>query len=58
MMEFTPGKKIMHKFTKEYLWVLKEGKEQILCRTKDLREIWFYKFELEEFVDNRENRYH
>ena len=41
------GQKLEHKFTKEYLWVLKVGKEQILCRTKDLREIWFYEFELE-----------
>jgi len=52
-MEFTHGKKLIHKFTKDYLWVLREGKEQVLCRTKDLREIWFYKFELEEFIDNK-----
>ena len=47
-MEFTVGKKIQHKFTKDYLWVLRVGNEQILCRTKDLREVWFYTFELEE----------
>lgn len=47
-MEFTIGKKIQHKFTKDYLWVLRVGNEQVLCRTKDLREIWFYEFELEE----------
>lgn len=54
-MEFTTGKKIQHAYTKEYLWVLRVGNEQILCRTKDLREIWFYPHELEE-VDLRENK--
>lgn len=53
-MEFFIGKKIQHAYTKEYLWVLRVGKEQILCRTKDLREIWFYKYELEEIDDLRE----
>ena len=47
-MQFERGKKVQHKYTKDYLWILKEGKEQILCRTKDLREVWFYVFELEE----------
>ena len=56
-MEFSVGKKVQHAYTKEYLWVLRVGNEQVLCRTKDLREIWFYPYELEE-VDNslRENR--
>lgn len=46
-IEFVRGKKVQHAYTKEYLWMLKEGREQILCRTKDLREIWFYPYELE-----------
>ena len=52
MALFEVGKKIQHKHTKEYLWVLRIGNEQILCRTKDLREIWFYVHELEE-VDTK-----
>ena len=48
-MNFKQGTKLIHAFTKDYLWVLKVGKEQILCRTKDLREIWFYPFELENY---------
>ena len=48
MVNFVEGKKVQHAYTKEYLWMLKEGREQILCRTKDLREIWFYPYELEE----------
>lgn len=48
MIEFIIGKKVQHAYTKEYLWMLKEGREQILCRTKDLREVWFYPHELEE----------
>ena len=55
-MEFQVGKKIQHAYTKEYLWVLRIGHEQILCRTKDLREIWFYPHELEEISDLKENR--
>ena len=47
-MDFIIGKKVQHAYTKEYLWVLRVGNEQILCRTKDLREIWFYPYELEE----------
>lgn len=54
-MEFPIGKKVQHAYTKEYLWVLRVGKEQILCRTKDLREIWFYPHELEEIDSLREN---
>ena len=51
-MKFEIGKKVQHAYTKEYLWVLRIGHEQILCRTKDLREIWFYPQELEEFSMN------
>lgn len=47
-MVFEIGKKVQHAYTKEYLWMLRKGNEQILCRTKDLREIWFYPHELEE----------
>lgn len=37
---------VLHKATGEKLVVLKVGKEQYLCRTQDLREIWFYEWEL------------
>lgn len=40
------GDTLEHKLNKEYLMVLKIGKEQVQCRTKDFREIWFYPFEL------------
>lgn len=46
-IEFLEGKMVQHAYTKEHMWMLKEGREQILCRTKDLREIWFYPYELE-----------
>lgn len=55
-MVFAVGKKIQHAYTKEYLWMLREGHEQILCRTKDLREIWFYPHELEEIDSMRESK--
>ena len=55
-MEFSIGKKMQHAYTKEYLWVLRVGHEQILCRTKDLREIWFYPHELEEIDKLQETR--
>lgn len=55
-MEFSIGKRLRHTYTKEPLWVLKVGKEQILCRTKDLREIWFYQYELEEIDTLEEHR--
>lgn len=44
--KFIAGDKVEHALNKEYLLVLKEGKEQYLCRTKDLKEIWVYSFEL------------
>lgn len=55
-MEFAVGKKVQHAYTKEYLWMLRSGHEQILCRTKDLREIWFYPYELEEISPVKESR--
>lgn len=55
-MIFEIGKKVQHAYTKEYLWMLREGKEQILCRTKDLREIWFYPHELEEVSQLNERK--
>lgn len=55
-MKFVQGKKIQHKYTKDYLWMLKEGRQQILCRTKDLREIWFYPEELEEIDSLKESK--
>lgn len=40
------GTKVEHILNGDWLLVLKEGNEQLLCRTKDFREIWFYTFEL------------
>ena len=47
------GNKVEHIFTKDWMLVLQivDGKgtpDKILCRTKDLREIWFYDFELKQ----------
>lgn len=47
MDKYKVGQKVQHVLNKDYLLILKEGKEQYLCRTKDMREIWFYTFELE-----------
>lgn len=55
-MEFSIGKKVRHIHTGDSLWVLRVGNEQILCRTQDLREIWFYPHELEEVTPMQENR--
>jgi hypothetical protein len=38
-------------FTKDWVFILKiakneDGHDKYLCRTKDLREVWFYDFEL------------
>jgi hypothetical protein len=49
----TVGMKVEHVFTKDWLYVLEivhnQGTpDKILCRTKDLREIWFYDFELKQ----------
>ena len=40
------GDKVEHILNKEYLLVLEIRKDKILCRTKDMREVWFYPFEL------------
>ena len=56
MIEFSIGKKLQHVYTKESLWVLRIGHEQVLCRTTDLREIWFYPHELEEAPSLSESR--
>jgi hypothetical protein len=45
--------KVEHIFTKDWMLVLDIVRNQglpdkILCRTKDLREIWFYDFELKQ----------
>lgn len=50
-IEFVKGKKVRHVYTKKYLWMLKQGHEQILCRTEDLGEVWFYPEELEDIVE-------
>jgi hypothetical protein len=47
----TVGMKVEHIFTKDWLYVIavernEDKNDRILCRTKDLREIWFYDFEL------------
>ena len=55
MDQFSRGEKVLHAYTKECLWVLRVGNEQILCRTKDLREIWFYPYELERVTDVQES---
>lgn len=46
MEEFKIGQKVEHILSKDYLLVLQKGNEQYLCRTKDLREVWLYSFEL------------
>ena len=46
------GNKVEHVFTKDWMFVLEVVKksdgsgDKVLCRTKDLREIWFHDFEL------------
>lgn len=59
--QFIKGKEVKHVYTGESLWMLKEGREQILCRTRDLREIWFYPDELVDIqntmIESRENRF-
>jgi len=47
------GSKVEHVFTKDWLFVLEIKRnesfpDRILCRTKDLREIWFFDFELKQ----------
>ena len=45
------GSKVEHVFTKDWLYVIavernEDAHDKVLCRTKDLREVWFYDFEL------------
>jgi len=45
------GSKAEHILSRDWLLVLKVAKDEngqvkMLCRTKDLREIWFFSFEL------------
>jgi len=45
------GSKAEHVFTKDWVYILEvkkneDGHARVLCRTKDLREVWFYDFEL------------
>ncbi len=45
------GQKVEHILSKDWLMVLEvitlpAGGFKVLCRTKDLREIWFFSFEL------------
>jgi len=45
----TVGMKVEHVFTKDWVLVLEfEGPDKVLFRTKDLRELWFYRFELKQ----------
>ncbi len=37
---------VEHKLTKDWLMILEVRGDKVLCRTKDLREIEFYVFEL------------
>ena len=43
---FRTKDKVMHKLSKDYMLVLEIGREQVKCRTKDHKEIWFYEWEL------------
>lgn len=45
------GSKVEHILSRDWLLILKVAKDEngqtkMLCRTKDLREIWFFSFEL------------
>ncbi len=45
------GQKVEHILSKDWMMVLEviklpTGGHKVLCRTKDLREIWFFSFEL------------
>ena len=46
------GDKVEHVLTKDWLLVLQiapsadRQSQRILCRTKDLKEVWFYEFEI------------
>ncbi len=41
------GQVVEHKLTKDWLMVLEHRGDKVLCRTKDLRELEFYTFELQ-----------
>jgi hypothetical protein len=45
---FNNGQKVEHVLSGDWVLVLKydEVERKYLCRTKDLREIWFFEFEL------------
>jgi len=42
------GQIIEHILTKDWLMILEVRGEKLLCRTKDLRELEFYHFEVKE----------
>ena len=47
------GSKVEHIFTKDWMLVLEiakneKGHDRVLCRLKDLREVWFFDFELKQ----------
>ena len=44
---FSIGQKLRHKYTGTELFMIREGREQIECRTPDMRTEWFYIHELE-----------
>lgn len=42
------GDKVEHILSRDWVLILEISKDKIVCRTKDLREISFHKFELVE----------
>ena len=46
IMTFKVGDKVEHILSKDYLLVIGLGKEQILCRKKDLTEVYLFEWEL------------
>lgn len=46
MNKFQIKDKVEHILSGDWMLVLQVGKEQYLCRTKDMREIWCYEWEL------------
>jgi hypothetical protein len=43
---FKQGQKVEHILSGDWVLVLSQEEGKYLCRTKDLREVWFFDFEL------------